>query len=85
MTSQKSGQVAHDNDWAELMDDPDETITWTLERVRRGWAEHRTHVDQGEVGDAVHDRKVPEGPEPEGGEDPGKIQSLKQNIGQISN
>ena len=58
------------------MDDPDKAITGTLERVRRGRAEHRAHVDQGEAGDAMHDRPVPEAPEPEGGKDPGKIQRL---------
>ena len=63
------------------MEDPDEAIARTLERVRWGRAEHRAHVDQGEEGDAMHDRPVPEAPESEGGKDPGKIQRLnKQKI-----
>ena len=62
------------------MDDPDQAVGRTLERVRGCRAEHRPHVDQGQVGHPVHDGPVPEAPEGEGAENPGEVQSLKEGI-----
>ena len=59
-----------------LMYDSNKSIVGSSKWIWRSWAEHRTHVHQGQKWNTLHDNKMPKTPDPERIKDPAKVQSL---------